>query len=137
MGHCCILFSFIFNKQFPFKIALTAQVSCITWRTLLSFKHWNSFRHPEAIWRFSCHLACYFYAPWSYCLTISSFWISDEERYRYRNYAERGYDRHRTSREKEDRHRDRRHREKEETRHKSSRRFDFSFFNRIRKTCPL
>ncbi|XP_064005349.1 pre-mRNA 3'-end-processing factor FIP1 isoform X1 [Pogoniulus pusillus] len=50
-----------------------------------------------------------------------SVFNSDEERYRYRDYAERGYDRHRTSREKEDRHRDRRHREKEETRHKSSR----------------
>ncbi|XP_046900828.1 pre-mRNA 3'-end-processing factor FIP1 [Hypomesus transpacificus] len=50
---------------------------------------------------------------------------SDEERYRYRDYAERGYggERHRerASREKEDRHRDRRHREKEEGRHKSSR----------------
>ncbi|XP_065489855.1 pre-mRNA 3'-end-processing factor FIP1 isoform X2 [Caloenas nicobarica] len=50
-----------------------------------------------------------------------SVFNSDEERHRYRDYAERGYDRHRTSREKEDRHRDRRHREKEETRHKSSR----------------
>ncbi|NXY44684.1 FIP1 factor, partial [Ceuthmochares aereus] len=50
-----------------------------------------------------------------------SVFNSDEERYRYRDYAERSYDRHRTSREKEDRHRDRRHREKEETRHKSSR----------------
>ncbi|XP_033920578.1 pre-mRNA 3'-end-processing factor FIP1 isoform X1 [Melopsittacus undulatus] len=51
----------------------------------------------------------------------SSVFNSDEERYRYRDYGERGYDRHRTSREKEDRHRDRRHREKEDTRHKSSR----------------
>ncbi|XP_035179655.1 pre-mRNA 3'-end-processing factor FIP1 isoform X7 [Oxyura jamaicensis] len=50
-----------------------------------------------------------------------SVFNSDEERYRYRDYAERGYDRHRTSREKDDRHRERRHREKEETRHKSSR----------------
>ena len=53
--------------------------------------------------------------------------LSDEERYRYRDYAERGYggERHRerASREKEDRHRDRRHREKEEGRHKSSRRY--------------
>lgn len=49
--------------------------------------------------------------------------FSDEERYRYREYAERGYERHRASREKEERHRERRHREKEETRHKSSRRF--------------
>eukprot|EP00064_Thunnus_orientalis_P014818 superscaffoldBa00002635_g14865 len=49
---------------------------------------------------------------------------SDEERYRYREYQERGYgERHRdrTSREKEERHRERRHREKEEGRHKSSR----------------
>ncbi|XP_078534321.1 pre-mRNA 3'-end-processing factor FIP1 isoform X2 [Lissotriton helveticus] len=49
---------------------------------------------------------------------------SEEERYRYREYAERGYERHkeRVSREKEERHRERRHREKEEpTRHKSSR----------------
>ncbi|XP_029913828.1 pre-mRNA 3'-end-processing factor FIP1 isoform X5 [Myripristis murdjan] len=49
---------------------------------------------------------------------------SDEERYRYRDYPERGYgERHRdrSSREKEDRHRERRHREKEEGRHKSSR----------------
>uniref|UniRef100_A0A3Q3IBR7 Pre-mRNA 3'-end-processing factor FIP1 n=1 Tax=Monopterus albus TaxID=43700 RepID=A0A3Q3IBR7_MONAL len=50
---------------------------------------------------------------------------SDEERYRYREYQERGYgERHRdrASREKEDRHRERRHREKEEGgRHKSSR----------------
>ncbi|XP_059577725.1 pre-mRNA 3'-end-processing factor FIP1 isoform X6 [Alligator mississippiensis] len=50
-----------------------------------------------------------------------SVFNSDEERYRYRDYAERGYERHRTSREKEERHRERRHREKEETRHKSSR----------------
>ncbi|EMP25101.1 Pre-mRNA 3'-end-processing factor FIP1 [Chelonia mydas] len=50
-----------------------------------------------------------------------SVFNSDEERYRYREYAERGYERHRTSREKEERHRERRHREKEETRHKSSR----------------
>lgn len=50
------------------------------------------------------------------------FCFSDEERYRYREYAERGYERHRASREKEERHRERRHREKEETRHKSSRR---------------
>ncbi|XP_037111501.1 pre-mRNA 3'-end-processing factor FIP1 isoform X1 [Syngnathus acus] len=51
-------------------------------------------------------------------------YTSDEERYRYREYQERGYgDRHRerASREKEDRHRDRRHREKDEGRHKSSR----------------
>ncbi|XP_075051739.1 pre-mRNA 3'-end-processing factor FIP1 isoform X2 [Mixophyes fleayi] len=52
---------------------------------------------------------------------------SEEERYRYKEYAERterGYDRHREriSREKEERHRERRHREKEESsRHKSSR----------------
>lgn len=49
---------------------------------------------------------------------------SDEERYRYREYQERGYaERHRdrSSREKEERHRERRHREKEEGRHKSSR----------------
>ncbi|TRY88978.1 hypothetical protein DNTS_013347 [Danionella cerebrum] len=49
---------------------------------------------------------------------------SDDERYRsYREYADRGYDRHRerASREKEERHRERRHREKEEGRHKSSR----------------
>ncbi|KAF7650755.1 hypothetical protein LDENG_00121010 [Lucifuga dentata] len=49
---------------------------------------------------------------------------SDEERYRYRDYPERGYgERHRdrSSREKEERHRERRHREKEEGRHKSSR----------------
>ncbi|MGH0127133.1 UNVERIFIED_CONTAM: hypothetical protein FKN15_030482 [Acipenser sinensis] len=48
---------------------------------------------------------------------------SDEERFRYREYAERGYERHRerSSREKEDRHRERRHRDKEESRHKSSR----------------
>ncbi|XP_018431170.1 PREDICTED: pre-mRNA 3'-end-processing factor FIP1 isoform X1 [Nanorana parkeri] len=53
---------------------------------------------------------------------------SEEERYRYKEYAdrtERGYERHREriSREKEERHRERRHnREKEEsTRHKSSR----------------
>ncbi|XP_043970808.1 pre-mRNA 3'-end-processing factor FIP1 isoform X2 [Gambusia affinis] len=48
----------------------------------------------------------------------------DEERYRYREYQERGYgERHRdrASREKEERHRERRHREKEEGRHKSSR----------------
>ncbi|XP_076869653.1 pre-mRNA 3'-end-processing factor FIP1 isoform X2 [Brachyhypopomus gauderio] len=47
---------------------------------------------------------------------------SDEERYRYREYGDRGYERHRerSSREKEERHRERRHREKEE-RHKSSR----------------
>ncbi|XP_023387877.1 pre-mRNA 3'-end-processing factor FIP1 isoform X11 [Pteropus alecto] len=50
-----------------------------------------------------------------------SVFNSDEERYRYREYAERGYERHRASREKEERHRERRHREKEETRHKSSR----------------
>ncbi|XP_072857362.1 pre-mRNA 3'-end-processing factor FIP1 isoform X8 [Pogona vitticeps] len=50
-----------------------------------------------------------------------SVFNSDEERYRYREYADRGYERHRTSREKEERHRERRHREKEETRHKSSR----------------
>lgn len=51
---------------------------------------------------------------------------SDEERFRYREYQERGYaERHRerSSREKEDRHRERRHREKEEGRHKSSRRY--------------
>lgn len=54
-------------------------------------------------------------------------YTSDEERYRYREYQERGYgERHRerASREKEDRgHREssRRHREKEEGRHKSSR----------------
>ncbi|XP_034449033.1 pre-mRNA 3'-end-processing factor FIP1 isoform X2 [Hippoglossus hippoglossus] len=51
-------------------------------------------------------------------------YTSDEERYRYREYQERGYvERHRerTSREKEERHRERRHREKEEGRHKSSR----------------
>ncbi|XP_077461327.1 pre-mRNA 3'-end-processing factor FIP1 isoform X2 [Stigmatopora argus] len=51
-------------------------------------------------------------------------YASDEERYRYREYQERGYgDRHRerASREKEDRHRERRHREKDEGRHKSSR----------------
>ncbi|KAM9314175.1 pre-mRNA 3'-end-processing factor FIP1 isoform 3-T3 [Pholidichthys leucotaenia] len=49
---------------------------------------------------------------------------SEEERYRYREYQERGYvERHRdrSSREKEERHRERRHREKEEGRHKSSR----------------
>ncbi|XP_028833738.1 pre-mRNA 3'-end-processing factor FIP1 isoform X3 [Denticeps clupeoides] len=48
---------------------------------------------------------------------------SDEERYRYRDYPERGYERHRerASREKEERHRERRHREKEERGHKSSR----------------
>ncbi|KAI5630471.1 pre-mRNA 3'-end-processing factor FIP1 [Silurus asotus] len=48
---------------------------------------------------------------------------SDEERYRYRDYGDRGYERHRerSSREKEERHRERRHREKEEGRHKSSR----------------
>nr|XP_033801340.1 pre-mRNA 3'-end-processing factor FIP1 isoform X2 [Geotrypetes seraphini] len=49
---------------------------------------------------------------------------SDDDRYRYREYAERGYERHREriSREKEERHRERRHREKEESsRHKSSR----------------
>ncbi|XP_074085534.1 pre-mRNA 3'-end-processing factor FIP1 isoform X8 [Macrotis lagotis] len=50
-----------------------------------------------------------------------SVFNSDEERYRYREYTERGYERHRASREKEERHRERRHREKEETRHKSSR----------------
>ncbi|XP_005392968.1 PREDICTED: pre-mRNA 3'-end-processing factor FIP1 isoform X7 [Chinchilla lanigera] len=50
-----------------------------------------------------------------------SVFNSDEERYRYREYAERGYERHRASREKEERHRERRHREKEESRHKSSR----------------
>ncbi|XP_029950584.1 pre-mRNA 3'-end-processing factor FIP1 isoform X2 [Salarias fasciatus] len=51
-------------------------------------------------------------------------YTSDEERYRYREYPERGYvERHRdrSSREKEERHRERRHREKEEGRHKSSR----------------
>lgn len=51
-------------------------------------------------------------------------YTSDEERYRYRDYQERGYaERHRdrASREKEERHRERRHREKEEGRHKSSR----------------
>ncbi|XP_063740686.1 pre-mRNA 3'-end-processing factor FIP1 isoform X4 [Eleginops maclovinus] len=52
-------------------------------------------------------------------------YTSEEERYRYREYQERGYgtERHRerSSREKEDRHRERRHREKEEGRHKSSR----------------
>ncbi|XP_053275207.1 pre-mRNA 3'-end-processing factor FIP1 isoform X2 [Pleuronectes platessa] len=52
-------------------------------------------------------------------------YTSDEERYRYREYQERGgyVERHRerTSREKEERHRERRHREKEEGRHKSSR----------------
>ncbi|XP_061686565.1 pre-mRNA 3'-end-processing factor FIP1 isoform X2 [Syngnathoides biaculeatus] len=51
-------------------------------------------------------------------------YTSEEERYRYREYQERGYaDRHRerASREKEDRHRERRHREKDEGRHKSSR----------------
>ncbi|XP_074546539.1 pre-mRNA 3'-end-processing factor FIP1 isoform X2 [Halichoeres trimaculatus] len=51
-------------------------------------------------------------------------YTSDEERYRYREYQERGYgERHRdrASREKEERHRERRHREKEEGRHKSSR----------------
>ncbi|XP_026874832.1 pre-mRNA 3'-end-processing factor FIP1 isoform X3 [Electrophorus electricus] len=48
---------------------------------------------------------------------------SDEERYRYRDYGDRGYERHRerSSREKEERHRERRHRDKEEGRHKSSR----------------
>ncbi|KTF86898.1 hypothetical protein cypCar_00022546 [Cyprinus carpio] len=49
---------------------------------------------------------------------------SDEERFRsYRDYGDRGYERHRerSSREKEERHRERRHREKEEGRHKSSR----------------
>lgn len=54
---------------------------------------------------------------------------SDEERYRYREYQERGYgERHRdrSSREKEERHRERRHREKEEGRHKSSRRYETS-----------
>ncbi|KAK5926591.1 hypothetical protein CgunFtcFv8_022149 [Champsocephalus gunnari] len=53
-------------------------------------------------------------------------YTSEEERYRYREYQERGYtgERHRerSSREKEEgRHRERRHREKEEGRHKSSR----------------
>ncbi|KAM6939957.1 pre-mRNA 3'-end-processing factor FIP1 [Xenentodon cancila] len=51
-------------------------------------------------------------------------YTSDEERYRYREFPERGYaERHRdrSSREKEERHRERRHREKEEGRHKSSR----------------
>ncbi|KAM4749882.1 pre-mRNA 3'-end-processing factor FIP1 isoform 2-T2 [Anableps anableps] len=51
-------------------------------------------------------------------------YTSDEERYRYREYQERGYgERHRdrASREKEERHRERRHREKDEGRHKSSR----------------
>ncbi|XP_008414556.1 pre-mRNA 3'-end-processing factor FIP1 isoform X2 [Poecilia reticulata] len=50
-------------------------------------------------------------------------YTSDEERYRYREYQERGYgERHRdrASREKEERHRERRHREKEEGRRKSS-----------------
>uniref|UniRef100_A0A4W4HLV7 Pre-mRNA 3'-end-processing factor FIP1 n=1 Tax=Electrophorus electricus TaxID=8005 RepID=A0A4W4HLV7_ELEEL len=44
---------------------------------------------------------------------------SDEERYRYRDYGDRGYERHRerSSREKEERHRERRHRDKEEGRH--------------------
>ncbi|XP_041080887.1 pre-mRNA 3'-end-processing factor FIP1-like isoform X2 [Polyodon spathula] len=53
----------------------------------------------------------------------SMVYNSDEERFRYREYAERGYERHRerSSREKEDRHRERRHRDKEESRHKSSR----------------
>ncbi|XP_028314291.1 pre-mRNA 3'-end-processing factor FIP1 isoform X2 [Gouania willdenowi] len=51
-------------------------------------------------------------------------YTSEEERYRFRDYQERGYtERHRdrSSREKEERHRERRHREKEEGRHKSSR----------------
>lgn len=53
-------------------------------------------------------------------------YTSDEERYRYREYPERGgggYERHRerSSREKEERHRERRHRDKEERAHKSSR----------------
>ncbi|XP_031602933.1 pre-mRNA 3'-end-processing factor FIP1 isoform X4 [Oreochromis aureus] len=51
-------------------------------------------------------------------------YTSDDERFRYREYQERGYaERHRdrASREKEERHRERRHREKEEGRHKSSR----------------
>nr|XP_046268167.1 pre-mRNA 3'-end-processing factor FIP1 isoform X3 [Scatophagus argus] len=51
-------------------------------------------------------------------------YTSDEERYRFREYQERGYgERHRdrSSREKEERHRERRHRDKEEGRHKSSR----------------
>ncbi|KAF3852191.1 hypothetical protein F7725_005546 [Dissostichus mawsoni] len=56
-------------------------------------------------------------------------YTSEEERYRYREYQERGYagERHRerSSREKEEgRHRERRHREKEEGRHKSSRSSD-------------
>ncbi|XP_041960968.1 pre-mRNA 3'-end-processing factor FIP1 isoform X4 [Alosa sapidissima] len=48
---------------------------------------------------------------------------NDEERYRYREYPERAYERHRerASREKEERHRERRHRDKEERAHKSSR----------------
>lgn len=57
---------------------------------------------------------------------------SDEERYRYREYQERGYgERHRdrSSREKEERHRERRHREKEDGRHKSSRRYVTSLQN--------
>ncbi|XP_065733577.1 pre-mRNA 3'-end-processing factor FIP1 isoform X34 [Phocoena phocoena] len=53
--------------------------------------------------------------------SVFNRYVHDEERYRYREYAERGYERHRASREKEERHRERRHREKEETRHKSSR----------------
>uniref|UniRef100_A0A667WVY2 Pre-mRNA 3'-end-processing factor FIP1 n=1 Tax=Myripristis murdjan TaxID=586833 RepID=A0A667WVY2_9TELE len=60
----------------------------------------------------------------SYNSSYPSNCHSDEERYRYRDYPERGYgERHRdrSSREKEDRHRERRHREKEEGRHKSSR----------------
>ncbi|KAK0135601.1 Pre-mRNA 3'-end-processing factor FIP1 [Merluccius polli] len=52
-------------------------------------------------------------------------YTSDEERFRFREYPERGgygeRHRERSSREKEDRHRERRHREKEEGRHKSSR----------------
>ncbi|TSN95680.1 Pre-mRNA 3'-end-processing factor FIP1 [Bagarius yarrelli] len=53
----------------------------------------------------------------------SMVYNSDEERFRYRDYGDRGYERHRerASREKEERHRERRHREKEEGRHKSSR----------------
>uniref|UniRef100_A0A8C9S0H3 Pre-mRNA 3'-end-processing factor FIP1 n=1 Tax=Scleropages formosus TaxID=113540 RepID=A0A8C9S0H3_SCLFO len=56
-------------------------------------------------------------------LSVRACACSDEERYRYREYSERGYERHRdrSSREKEERHRERRHRDKEEGRHKSSR----------------
>ncbi|XP_014844125.1 PREDICTED: pre-mRNA 3'-end-processing factor FIP1-like isoform X1 [Poecilia mexicana] len=59
----------------------------------------------------------------SYARSEGQIQQGDEERYRYREYQERGYgERHRdrASREKEERHRERRHREKEEGRRKSS-----------------